>query len=1020
MISGGKDSHIFEYLKSNNISDASKRINDFRSSFGDNFVLDVQLTNRIDEIEYLKNVLPIAKDKGIPLIATNDVLFAEQDDYEIHETKVCINTGKTLNDPNRERVFSEHQYFKSPQEMIELFKDYDSIIDNTNEISKKCNVCLETKGYFLPEYPVPKEHNFDSFLKEISTQRIESYIKDFDSEKHSEYLDRLNYELEQIKTMGFSSYFLIVYDFIEWSKNNDVPVGPGRGSGAGSLVAFALGITTLDPILHGLLFERFLNPERLSMPDFDVDFCMEKRDMVIDYVSKKYGSESVSQIATFGTMAARAVVRDVARAMGKPYALGDRISKMIPFAPGMTLDKAQEEQPIFAQSIKSDTEVREIVDLSYRLEGIARNVGKHAGGVVIAPGSISDFCPVYVDRQSDSVMTQYDKDDVEKIGLVKFDFLGLRTLTVIDRAVKSINKNLDESKKVDLNNIPLNDENVFKLLSSGKTMAVFQLESSGMRDLIKRLKPTKFEEITALLALYRPGPLNSGMHDEFVDRKHGKSPVTYPHQLLEKVLEETYGVIVYQEQVMEAARVLAGFSLGQADILRRAMGKKKKEEMEEQREIFVKGCLKNDIKEKNAEQIFDLINQFAEYGFNKSHSAAYALISYQTAYLKTYYPDHFMAAVLSSELGNTDKIYALTQECSRMGIEVLKPNVQTSNKKFEVNIESKIEYGLGAIKGVADAFIDHLCSKREKTHFKDLWDFSKKIDIRLGGKKSLEALSQSGAFDSLAPTRSVAIECTKDMLNDGRQLNGNSNLKSGDLFSEMEESFDPYEKYKNINELTLSEKLELEKKSLGYYLSGHPVLAIENKIKKIRSKTINKLNNDTKKASLVCLINSVRQIKDRSGKPLTFINFDDGTGTMDGIVASDVLENCHNFLKEGEILNLKGTVEVDDYRTNDLGSLMFRMRVKEISLLDTELDKKVSEVLINIVDSQAISLQEFSRLLDTIDKSFWENGNCRLNVKVSSDKSEAIVDIGDNFKFNPTLENLFYLEDIFGKNILEI
>ena len=442
--------------------------------------------------------------------------------------------------------------------------------------------------------------------------------------------------------------------------------------------------------------------------------------------------------------------------------------------------------------------------------------------------------------------------------------------------------------------------------------------------------------------------------------------------------------------------------------------------MEEQREIFVKGCLKNDIKEKNAEQIFDLINQFAEYGFNKSHSAAYALISYQTAYLKTYYPDHFMAAVLSSELGNTDKIYALTQECSRMGIEVLKPNVQTSNKKFEVNIESKIEYGLGAIKGVADAFIDHLCSKREKTHFKDLWDFSKKIDIRLGGKKSLEALSQSGAFDSLAPTRSVAIECTKDMLNDGRQLNGNPNLKSGDLFSEMEESFDPYEKYKNINELTLSEKLELEKKSLGYYLSGHPVLAIENKIKKLRSKTINKLNNDTKKASLVCLINSVRQIKDRSGKPLTFINFDDGTGTMDGIVASDVLENCHNFLKEGEILNLKGTVEVDDYRTNDLGSLMFRMRVKEISLLDTELDKKVSEVLINIVDSQAISLQEFSRLLDTIDKSFWENGNCRLNVKVSSDQSEAVVDIGDNFKFNPTLENLFYLEDIFGKNILEI
>ena len=595
VISGGKDSHIFEYLKTNNFTEANKRIDLLRDNFKDDFVLEVQKTNRIDEIEYFKNVLPLAKEKGIPLIATNDVLFSSEDEYEIHETKVCINTGKTLNDPNRERLFSNQQYFKSPKEMSELFKDYSSLIDNTNEISKKCNVSLNTKGYFLPEYPVPKKHDFNSYLEEVSTKRLHKYINNFDKKKQKEYLSRLDYELNQIKSMGFSSYFLIVYDFIEWSKNNDVPVGPGRGSGAGSLVAYALGITTLDPISHGLLFERFLNPERLSMPDFDVDFCMDKRDLVIDYVSKKYGSSAVSQIATFGTMAARAVVRDVARALGKPYALGDRISKMIPFAPGMTLDKAKSEQPLFAQSIKNDSEVREIVNLSYKLEGIARNVGKHAGGVVIAPGSISDFCPVYVDRQSDSVMTQYDKDDVEKIGLVKFDFLGLRTLTVIDRAVKSINSNLEDSKKIDLNKIPLNDEKVFELLSSGKTMAVFQLESSGMRDLIKRLKPTKFEEITALLALYRPGPLNSGMHDEFVDRKHGKSPVTYPHKLLETVLEETYGVIVYQEQVMEAARVLAGFSLGQADILRRAMGKKKKEEMEEQREIFVKGCLKNEI-----------------------------------------------------------------------------------------------------------------------------------------------------------------------------------------------------------------------------------------------------------------------------------------------------------------------------------------------------------------------------------------------------------------------------------------
>ena len=1019
VISGGKGSHVFELLRRNNLIDTNKKIDQFTKYFKDDFVLEIQRTNRTDELDYIEKVIPISIEKSIPIIATNDVLFSSSEDYEIHETKVCINTGKTLNDPNREKKFSDQQYFKSAEEMKNLFKEGISFIENTNEISKKCNVSLKTKGYFLPEYPVPKEHDFDSYLSDLSHQRLKQYLENFNIEKKEEYVKRLDYELEQIKTMGFSSYFLIVYDFIQWSKNNDVPVGPGRGSGAGSLVAFALGITTLDPIIHGLLFERFLNPERLSMPDFDVDFCMEKRDLVIDYVSNKYGSGAVSQIATFGTMAARAVVRDVARAMGKPYALGDRISKMIPFAPGMTLDKAKSEQPIFAQTIKNDSEVKEIVDLSYKLEGIARNVGKHAGGVVIAPGSISDFCPVYVDRQSSSVMTQYDKDDVEKIGLVKFDFLGLRTLTVIDRAVKSINHGRDESKKFDIESIPLNDDKVFKLLSSGKTMAVFQLESSGMRDLIKRLKPTKFEEITALLALYRPGPLNSGMHDEFVDRKHGDSPVTYPHELLEEVLEETYGVIVYQEQVMEAARVLAGFSLGQADILRRAMGKKKKEEMEEQREIFVKGCVKNNIKEKNAEQIFDLINQFAEYGFNKSHSAAYALISYQTAYLKAYYPEHFMASVMSSELGNTDKIYALTQECVRMGIKVLKPNIVSSSKRFLVNDKNEIEYGLGAIKGVADIFIKHVCESRKNKQFRDLWDFSKKVDIKLGGKKSLEALSQSGAFDSLSPSRSIAIACVEDMLKDGSLLNG-ENLKSGDLFADFDESFDPYEKYKNIQNLTLSEKLELEKKSLGYYLSGHPVIAIENKVNRIRANKISDLTNDIKRSSLVCLINSVRQIKDRKGKPLTFINFDDGTGVMDGIISSEVIENCHFFLKEGSILCLKGSIEVDDYRTNDIGALMFRMRVKEVSTIDNELKRKISSIEIDVSKSDLLSLENFGDRLELIDSKFWSDGSCRINLKVQSNNSEAIIELGDEYKFIPNIENLFYLEDLFGKDTLKV
>jgi len=1018
VISGGKDSHIYELSKQNKLEEIENKIDDFLMVFKDDFFIEVQKTNRPDEIDYFSNILPLSSKKGVPLIATNDVLFAKKDDYEIHETKVCINTGKTLNDPNREKPFSDEQYFKSSDEMQKLFNGFDELIDNTNEVAKKCNVSLHTKGYFLPEYPVPKEHDFDSFLVDLSTKRLSSLIDKFEKAKQKIYLQRLEYELNQIKKMGFSSYFLIVYDFIQWSKDNDVPVGPGRGSGAGSLVAYSLGITTLDPIDHGLLFERFLNPERISMPDFDIDFCMEKRDSVIDYVSKKYGADAVSQIATFGTMAARAVVRDVARAMGKPYALGDRISKMIPFAPGMTLDRAKEEQPVFAQAAKNDAEVREVVDLAYKLEGIARNVGKHAGGVVIAPGSLSDFCPIYNDRQSSSVMTQYDKDDVEKIGLVKFDFLGLRTLTVIDKALKSININL--KNKLDLDNIPMDDQKVFDLLSSGKTMAVFQLESTGMRDLIKKLKPTKFEEITALLALYRPGPLNSGMHTTFVDRKHGKSPVTYPHELLEPVLSETYGVIVYQEQVMESARVLAGYSMGEADILRRVMGKKKIEEMEEQREIFVKGCEKNSIPEKKANKIFELIEQFAEYGFNKSHSAAYAVISYQTAFLKTYYPEHFMAAVLSTELGNTDKIHALIQECKRMGIKVLKPNILTSNKMFLVNNNSDIEYGLGAIKGVADAFIQHVCQVRKSNKFNDLWDFSKKVDIKLGGKKSLEALSQSGAFDSIAPSRSVAVSCIEDMLKDGSNNSSKQTAMSGDLFSSLNESFDPYEKYKNITDIGLSELLSLEKKSLGYYLSGHPVNAIEKKINKLRSKTISKLDHDTKKASIVCLVNSVRQIKDKKGKPLTFINFDDGTGVMDGVVPSEVLDNCHTILKEGQILIVKGVVEIDDYRSKELGDAMFRMRVKEVHSLDAELSKKVKDVVINLEESELISLDEFSDKLEKVKREFWTTSGCNLFVKVITKDSEAIIDIGEKFRFEPTIENLNFLDDIFGKNALEI
>jgi len=557
------------------------------------------------------------------------------------------------------------------------------------------------------------------------------------------------------------------------------------------------------------------------------------------------------------------------------------------------------------------------------------------------------------------------------------------------------------------------------MLSSGKTMAVFQLESAGMRDLIKRLKPTKFEEITALLALYRPGPLDSGMHDEFVNRKHGKASVTYPHELLEEVLKETYGVILYQEQVMEAARVLAGFSLGEADILRRAMGKKKVKEMEEQRTFFRDGCEKNNINKSLADKIFDLIEKFAGYGFNKSHSAAYALISYQTAYLKHYYPEHYMAAVLSTELGNTDKIFSLLKECERMSINVISPNILTSFKEFVVNKNKDIEFGLGAIKGASSSFIDHIINIRKNNFFEDLWDFSRKIDIKMGGKKSLEALSYAGAFDSIAPSRTVAIKCVQDMLKDsskGSVLNG----QSMDLFSTSNEKFDPYEKYLKTKDFSQSETLKLEKQSLGYYLSGHPVKAIEEKVSSLTSHKISDIDSNLNKASIVGLLNSKRQIKDRSGKLLTFINFDDGTGSMDGIIGSDTLEKIDNNFSEGDILVFLGSVELDDYRSKDSGIPMYRMRVKNVKKIDDVFNKKVSSIVINVEKSKYKDLNKISDEISNIKKDFWIKDGCKIKIKLIIHDSEAVIDMPDEFSFTPNLENLNFLTDIFGVNSIEI
>ncbi|MBF0256686.1 MAG: DNA polymerase III subunit alpha, partial [Gammaproteobacteria bacterium] len=722
-LSGGRQGDVAKALLAGNEALAAQRLAHWLELFGDRYYLTVSRTGRPDEEDYLHAAVKLAAAKAVALVATNEVRFLDAADFNAHEVRVCIHDGRVLEDSRRPRHYSEQQYLRSPPEMAELFADLPEALANSIEIAKRCNLELRLGKAFLPDFPIPDGLSIEQFFRQESVkgleQRLAKIIKaDAADATKAEaqrkiYEDRLHLELDVINAMGFPGYFLIVADFIQWAKDNDVPVGPGRGSGAGSLVAYALKITDLDPIEHDLLFERFLNPERVSMPDFDIDFCMERRDRVIDYVARKYGRDSVSQIITYGSMAAKAVVRDVGRVLGHPYGFVDKIAKLIPFDLGMTLSKALEESEDLKQRYDREDEVRELIDMARSLEGLTRNAGKHAGGVVIAPGELTDFAPLYCEPGGEGLVTQFDKDDVEKAGLVKFDFLGLRNLTIIDWALKTINRQRQGrgEELIDISTIPMDDQVVFALLQRAETTAIFQLESRGMKELIKKLRPDCFDDITALVALYRPGPLQSGMVDNFINRKHGREKISYPdetwqHLSLKPILDPTYGIILYQEQVMQIAQVLAGYSLGGADLLRRAMGKKKPEEMAKQREGFREGAVNNGVDAELAMKIFDLVEKFAGYGFNKSHSAAYALVSYQTLWLKAHYPAAYMAAVLSSDMDNTDKVVIFIEECRRMGLRVLPPHVNHSDFMFSVADERSIVYGLGAVKGVGEAAIE--------------------------------------------------------------------------------------------------------------------------------------------------------------------------------------------------------------------------------------------------------------------------------------------------------------------------
>ncbi|MBV52796.1 MAG: DNA polymerase III subunit alpha [Coxiellaceae bacterium] len=923
VLSGGFQGDIGQAIIQGDLELAQQRLQVWLDCFGDRFYVEVSRTGHANEALYTTHILPLAYEKKVPVVATNCVCFFKKTDFEAHEARVCIQSGYVLEDTKRPKHYTDQQYFRTASEMQALFSDMPGALENTVIIAQRCNVELELGKAYLPDFPVPDGVTLDQHLEKESFDGLMNLWPLIEKEAKNpieDYQQRLKIELDVINRMGFPGYFLIVADFIRWSKANGVPVGPGRGSGAGSLVAFVLGITMLDPLKHELLFERFLNPERVSMPDFDVDFCMEGRDRVIEYVAHQYGHEAVSQIITYGTMAAKAVVRDVGRVLSLPYGFVDKIAKLIPFEIGMTLDKALEQEEQLAERYRDDAEVTTLIDLAKKLEGLTRNAGKHAGGVVIAPTQLTDFSPLYCEPDgSDHAVTQFDKDDVEAVGLVKFDFLGLRTLTIINWAVQAINKkriSLGESC-LDVDTLPLDDEKTFDLLKRCETTAVFQLESRGMKDLIRRLQPDNFEEITALVALFRPGPLQSGMVDDFIDRKHGRAQVEFPHPDSADVLSPTYGVILYQEQVMQLAQVLAGYSLGGADLLRRAMGKKKPEEMAKQRGTFTEGAKANGINEDTATYIFDLIEKFAGYGFNKSHSAAYALLAYQTAYLKAHYPAEFMAAVLSSDMDNTDKVVGFIEECKRMNLRVLPPQVNHSIYPFAVNNDGDIQYGLGAIKGAGQSAMEHLVQERqEHGPYQNLFDLTQRLDGHKVGKRVLEPLVQSGALDVFSTHRASLFLSIEKALKAASQYSRNSAQGQEDLFASSSEASSStitvdYQDCPHWDERTV---LQGEKATLGFYLSGHPLEAYLYELSQLSSLKLRNLQDQVGKTVTVSgMLIALRSLLTRKGKRMAILQLEDETARIDVTLFSKLYEAMIRDLHNDMIYVVTAKVELDDF-----------------------------------------------------------------------------------------------------------
>ncbi len=1039
-LSGGRSGDIAQALLADEQVEAEQRLRFWSELFPNRFYLELQRTERSGDENWNHGAVALAEQYSLPVVATNDVHFLVEEEFDAHEARVCIHDGRVLDDPRRPKHFTADQYLKSAEEMAELFADIPEALENSVEIAKRCNVELSLGKNYLPDFPIPEGMSIEAYFNQVSEEGLEARLVElFETpekiaEKRTPYDERLKIELDVINGMGFPGYFLIVADFIRWSKENDIPVGPGRGSGAGSLVAYALLITDLDPLEYELLFERFLNPERISMPDFDVDFCMDRRDEVIRYVAETYGVDRVSQIITYGRMNAKAVVRDVGRVQGHPYGMVDRVAKLIPFDLGMTLDKALAESDELRERYEEEEDVHELIELARALEGVARNAGKHAGGVVISPSDINDFSPIYCEENGSGLVTQFDKDDVEAVGLVKFDFLGLRTLTIIDWAIEMIDvqRKLQGEESLDISKISLEDKAAFDLLQASQTTAVFQLESSGMKELIAKLQPDCFEDIVALVALYRPGPLESGMVDNFIDRKHGREEISYPdakyqHDSLKTILEPTYGVILYQEQVMQIAQVLAGYTLGGADMLRRAMGKKKPEEMEKQRSIFKEGSINNDVDPDLAMKIFDLVEKFAGYGFNKSHSAAYALVSYQTAWLKAHYPAPFMAAVLSADMDNTDKVVTLIEECRTMELVVHPPGINRSRYKFTVQKQNDsgqydVVYGIGAIKGVGETAIEGIIDEREANGpYIDLFDFCRRIDLRKANKRVMESLIRAGALDEIAPSiedqprweaRATMMASLPDAMQAAEQHVRDRERGQGDLFGGDEEiQVSVTVSYKPARPWSEDERLVGERDTLGLYLTGHPIDQHEEELSHIITERMNRLAHDRDKVvTLAGLLISMRVVKTRTGKPLAILVLDDRTGRLEMTLFAEAYEKYRYLLEKDAILVVQGTVTDDDYT----GGL--RMNTEELWNLDGARAAWMKRLTLTLNQSQ---LQGNGTVaLATLIKPFCE-GHVPVRIHYQQAEAVAALDVGPEWNVQPSGALFQRLREQLGEDVVE-